>query len=59
MLAAVRADGTRFRNVGDVDAAFSKAAKIVEGEYVGPYLAHLPMEPPAAIARVKDGRCEV
>ncbi len=59
LLASVRAEGTRLRNVGDVDAAFTKAARIVEGEYVVPHLAQMPMEPPVALARVADGRCEV
>ena len=59
LLASVRAPGTVARNVGDVDAALAKAAKIVEAEYVVPHLAHLPMEPPAAVARFANGRAEV
>jgi isoquinoline 1-oxidoreductase beta subunit len=59
MLASVRAPGTVVRDVGDVDAALKKAATIVEAEYLVPHLAHLPMEPPAALARVADGRAEV
>ncbi|MRG90440.1 xanthine dehydrogenase family protein molybdopterin-binding subunit [Polyangium spumosum] len=59
LLASVRAAGTPYRALGDVDAAFKKAARIVEAEYVVPHLAHLPMEPPVALARVGGGRCEV
>ncbi|MDX2092328.1 MAG: molybdopterin cofactor-binding domain-containing protein [Kofleriaceae bacterium] len=59
LLASVRADGTRVRNLGDVDAAFAKAAKIIEAEYVVPHLAHAPMEPPTAIARFAGGKVEV
>lgn len=37
----------------------SIAAHRLEAEYQQPYLAHMPMEPPNAIARVMDGRVEV
>lgn len=47
------------RSGGDVDAAFTRAARIVEAEYSTPMLAHAPMEPPVAVASVKDGRVEV
>lgn len=46
------------RNVGDVDAAFLRAAQIHEAEYYVPLLAHAPMEPPAAVAEYKDGRVQ-
>jgi isoquinoline 1-oxidoreductase beta subunit len=59
LLASVRAPGTPLREVGDVDAALAKAARVVEGEYVIPHLAHLPMEPPVAIAQVAGGKCEI
>lgn len=47
------------RNVGDVDAAFAKAAKTHEAEYYAPHLSHAPMEPPAAIAEVSGDTCEI
>jgi isoquinoline 1-oxidoreductase beta subunit len=46
------------RNIGDVDAAFSKAAKIIEAQYYTPLLAHASMEPPVAVAEYKDGKVE-
>ncbi|MBL9013684.1 MAG: xanthine dehydrogenase family protein molybdopterin-binding subunit [Myxococcales bacterium] len=59
LLASVRAPGTVHRDVGNVDAAFARAAKTVEAEYVVPHLSHLQMEPLVAIARVADGRAEI
>ena len=56
---AVRAPGTQLRKVGDAEAALAKAATRVEAEYTGAYLAHAPMEPPAAVARVDRGKVEV
>jgi isoquinoline 1-oxidoreductase subunit beta len=47
-------------NVGDVEAAFAKAAKVLEARYEFPYLAHAPMEPVNAAARMNpDGTLEV
>jgi isoquinoline 1-oxidoreductase subunit beta len=47
-------------NVGDVDAAFAKAAKVIEARYEFPYLAHAPLEPINAAARMNaDGTLEV
>lgn len=56
---AVRKPGEAVRTVGDADAALAGAARVVEAEYHVPYLVHLPMEPPAAVARIDGGRCEV
>ena len=47
------------RNVGNVDAEFAKGEKVVEAEYYVPLLAHAPMEPPAAVADFKDGKCVI
>ena len=53
LFASVRASGKVLREVGDVDAAFAKAAKVVEAEYHVPHLPHLQMEPLVATAPVK------
>lgn len=54
-----RKPGKVERQVGDVDAAFAKAAKTYEAEYWVPHLAHAPMEPPVAVADYKDGKVTV
>ena len=56
---AARKPGLVVRNEGDVDAAFKSADKVITGEYYLPHLAHATMEPPVAIANVKDGKAEV
>ncbi|HYP57782.1 MAG TPA: xanthine dehydrogenase family protein molybdopterin-binding subunit [Beijerinckia sp.] len=45
---------------GDTDAAFKEAAKIIEAEFLFPYLAHAPMEPLNATIELKpDGGAEI
>lgn len=56
---AVASPGTVARKVGDTDAALKAAARVVEAEYHVPHLPHLPMEPPVAVAHVRDDTCEV
>lgn len=46
------------RKDGDTDAAFARAAKIVEAEYQCPFLSHAPMEPMNFFAHVKGDRVE-
>jgi isoquinoline 1-oxidoreductase beta subunit len=50
--------GKVVRAEGDVDAAMKRAAKRVTADYYIPHIAHVSMEPPAAVARIVDGRCE-
>src|SRR6185503_7744160 len=45
--------------LGDVDAALQRATRVVEADYHVPHLAHLPMEPLVATARVANGRAEI
>jgi isoquinoline 1-oxidoreductase subunit beta len=56
--AAAAKPGKVLRNDGDVDKAMAGAAKRVQADYYIPHLAQAPMEPPAAVVRVKDGKCE-
>jgi isoquinoline 1-oxidoreductase beta subunit len=56
---AARAPGKVLRESGDVSSALAAAARRVEAEYYLPHVAHATMEPPAALARIENGRCEV
>ncbi|RKO70198.1 xanthine dehydrogenase family protein molybdopterin-binding subunit [Sphingobacterium puteale] len=51
--------GTLRRKRGDFNAAKANAKKIIEHTYIAPYLAHATIEPPCALAVVKNGSCEV
>lgn len=53
-----RRPGKVVRKDGDAVAALASAPRVVKADYYIPHLAHAPMEPPAAAARVADGRCE-
>ncbi|MGK7653954.1 molybdopterin cofactor-binding domain-containing protein [Roseovarius sp. B08] len=52
-------DGKLILNRGDVETALTAAPTRVVAEYYIPHLAQAPMEPPAAVADVRDGTCEV
>jgi isoquinoline 1-oxidoreductase beta subunit len=54
-----RQAGKVVRDEGDAEGALAKAARKVEAEYYLPHFAHATMEPPAATARIADGKCEV
>src|SRR5215211_159013 len=43
-------------NIGDVDAAFSSAARLIEAEYEWPFQSHACMGPAAAVVEIKDGK---
>ncbi len=52
----VKADGAIARKDGDTEAAFARAAKVIEATYTFPFLAHAPLEPnDAVIRRTADG----
>jgi isoquinoline 1-oxidoreductase subunit beta len=44
---------------GDTDAALKKAARVLDFEFEFPYLAHAPMEPLTAAAKLSPGKCEI
>ena len=50
--------GKVIRTVGDLDNAFASAAKTHTADYYLPHHAHAPMEPPVALAILKDGKLE-
>jgi isoquinoline 1-oxidoreductase beta subunit len=52
-------DAKVVRKEGDAQGALAKADKVVEATFYVPHFAHATMEPPSAVAVVKDGRCEV
>ncbi len=52
-------EGTLRRNRGDFNAAKAGAKKVIARTYVAPFLAHATLEPPCALAVVKDGNCEI
>jgi len=51
--------GKVVNSVGDADAEFAKGGKIIEAEYFAPHLAHASMEPPVALADVRDDKITV
>jgi isoquinoline 1-oxidoreductase subunit beta len=59
MLADVQKSGKVFRNLGNVDAEFAKGGKTIEATYHTAMAAHASMEPPAAVAEVRDGKATI
>ena len=53
-------DGRGAAAIGDAEAVFRNAAKVVEAEYVFPLLSHAPLEPQNSTAHyTPDGRLEI
>jgi isoquinoline 1-oxidoreductase beta subunit len=59
LTASANAPGKQIRSSGDAAGALQSAAKHIKADYYAPHLTQAPMEPPAATARVRGGKCEV
>jgi isoquinoline 1-oxidoreductase beta subunit len=59
MSASAAQPGKVVRNQGDVDGALGNAAKKFSAEYYQPHMAHIAMEPPAALVNVAGDKVEV
>lgn len=53
------AQDSRYRDEGDVEAAFDGSAQVIAAEYRAPYLAHAPLEPINATALITDSRADI
>jgi isoquinoline 1-oxidoreductase subunit beta len=56
---AAATQGTEAATKGSVAGAFSPANKVLEAEYLFPFLAHAPMEPLDAVVHVRDDGAEI
>jgi isoquinoline 1-oxidoreductase beta subunit len=59
MAQTARSDAKVVRAEGDAVSAMARADKVIEADFYVPHYAHATMEPPAAVAWVKGGKCEV
>lgn len=53
--ASVRKRQVEGKPAGDVDAAFSTAARVIEAEYEWPFQSHSSMGPACSLVEIKDG----
>ncbi len=53
---AVRKKEVAGKTVGDVDAAFKSAARVIEAEYEWPFQSHASMGPACALVDIKDDK---
>ncbi len=59
MKATAEQPGAVLRKQGDPEAAFAGAAKVFSQTYTQDHMAHIPMEPPVALASVTAAGCEI
>jgi isoquinoline 1-oxidoreductase beta subunit len=59
MKATAEQPGKVIRDQGDVDGALSSAARTFARTYTQAHMAHIAMEPPAALANFADGKLEI
>ena len=59
LVRSLRSPVRTWRNRGDVEAALQKSKRRVAAVYHVPHLAHAPMEPPCAVAKVEGKKCEI
>ncbi|NRT16457.1 isoquinoline 1-oxidoreductase beta subunit [Flavobacterium sp. 28A] len=55
----VHKPGVVSKTRGNIEAAFTASAKVIESTYQLPHLSHAPMEVPNTVAWVKENSCEV
>lgn len=56
---AARTPAKPARDQGKTMEVLAQSRRKVEAEYYLPHIAHASMEPPVAVARIADGRCEL
>lgn len=59
LMDVVKTPGRVVRDHGNAEAALTSASDVLEATYYTPMLAHAPMEPPMAVAEVRDGKAEI
>lgn len=59
LLESTKGNGKIRRQRGDFDQASRSASKVIERTYLTPFYAHSTIEPPCALAELKDGKCEI
>jgi isoquinoline 1-oxidoreductase beta subunit len=52
-------NGTKAAAAGDIQTGLIKASKVLDAEYVFPYLAHAPMEPMNCTVKIGKDKCEI